>query len=207
MPSASPFCVKLETYLRIVNLPYEVVFLNDPRKSPKGKLPFIEDKGKKISDTSLITRYLEQAYNYQLDNELSKEQRATSLAYQRLVEEHLYWIIAYSRWVQPDNWKITKAAYFNEMPSLIRQFAPEMIRKKVIKALHAQGIGRHTCQEIYQMACDDVTSISNMLGNKEYFFNNQPSTLDAIVFAFIIAIFYTHHYRHPYKNKRRICLI
>lgn len=45
---------KLETWLRIAGIPYEVVDTPDPRKGPKGKVPFIEDGGVRIGDSSLI---------------------------------------------------------------------------------------------------------------------------------------------------------
>jgi hypothetical protein len=47
---ASPFCVKVEAYLRLAGLPYDTrsgaQYL---RKAPKGKLPYIEDKAKLIA--------------------------------------------------------------------------------------------------------------------------------------------------------------
>ena len=49
MPNLSHFCVKVETYLRMTGLPYQVT-ATLPIKAPRGKLPFIEDEGKKISD-------------------------------------------------------------------------------------------------------------------------------------------------------------
>jgi glutathione S-transferase len=58
IPNVSPFCCKLETWLRIARVPYEVVDTPDPRKGPKGKLPFIEDAGVRIADTSLIVDHL-----------------------------------------------------------------------------------------------------------------------------------------------------
>lgn len=58
VPNLSPFCCKLETWLRIARIPYEVVNTSDPRKAPKGKLPFIEDAGHRIGDTSLIVDHL-----------------------------------------------------------------------------------------------------------------------------------------------------
>jgi glutathione S-transferase len=58
IPNVSPFCCKLETWLRIAKVPYEVVDTPDPRKGPKGKLPFIEDGGVRIADSSLIVDYL-----------------------------------------------------------------------------------------------------------------------------------------------------
>jgi glutathione S-transferase len=50
IPNLSPFCSKLETWLRIAGIPYDVVDTPNPRKSPKGKLPFIEDAGLRIGD-------------------------------------------------------------------------------------------------------------------------------------------------------------
>jgi len=58
IPNLSPFCCKLETWLRITRVPYEVVDTPDPRKGPKGKLPFIEDAGMRIADSSRIVDHL-----------------------------------------------------------------------------------------------------------------------------------------------------
>src|SRR5690348_4249172 len=57
IPNLSPFCCKLETWLRMARIPYEVTTA-DPRGAPKGKLPFIEEAGVRIADTSLIIEHL-----------------------------------------------------------------------------------------------------------------------------------------------------
>jgi glutathione S-transferase len=46
----SPFCVKVETYLRMTKVPFRVV-VADGRKAPKQKLPVIEDGGKIVCDS------------------------------------------------------------------------------------------------------------------------------------------------------------
>ena len=51
LPNPSPFCMKLEVFLRLAEIPYEVVTWPDPRKAPKGKLPFIEHEGTRIADS------------------------------------------------------------------------------------------------------------------------------------------------------------
>ena len=58
VPSASPFCIKLETYLKMANLKYQNQYLDDPRKAPKGKLPYITDNDITIADSGLIIDYL-----------------------------------------------------------------------------------------------------------------------------------------------------
>jgi glutathione S-transferase len=62
IPNLSQACVKVETYLRMVDLPYEVRS-TVPMKGPKGKLPFIEDSGKKIADSRFIIEYLRRSYS------------------------------------------------------------------------------------------------------------------------------------------------
>lgn len=67
VPNVSPFCLKLETFLRLAGLEYQVKPVMDPRKGPKGKLPFITLDGKAIADTAIIMRTLQQYYEFDLD--------------------------------------------------------------------------------------------------------------------------------------------
>ena len=91
LPNASPFCMKLETWLRMAQLPYEAptMRMTDMRKAPKGKMPYIVDQGRVVSDSTFIIDYLKATYGDKLDNWLSPEQRAVALAFQRLLEENL----------------------------------------------------------------------------------------------------------------------
>ena len=41
-PNYSPFCVKLETYLKIAEIPYENIYTLDLKKNPKHQMPYIE---------------------------------------------------------------------------------------------------------------------------------------------------------------------
>jgi len=58
LPNASPFCMKLETYLRMAGLPYETVNDGNVLKAPKGKLPWIDDDGTRVADSSFIIEHL-----------------------------------------------------------------------------------------------------------------------------------------------------
>jgi len=188
LPNASPFCMKMETYLRMANLPYEVVTIHDPRKAPKGKLPFIDDAGKRIADSGLIIEYLKQKYGDSLDAHLSPAQKGISIALQRLFEEHLYWIAVYGRWVEPNNWEMVKKDYFGNLPALLRRFIPDMIRKKFMKAMHGQGVLRHSRDEIYQLGKEDLRAVSEILGSNAFMLGNEPTSIDASAYAFIANI-------------------
>jgi glutathione S-transferase len=183
--------MKVETYLRMAHIPFEIKILQDPRKAPKGKLPFIVDDGKTIADSSLIIDYLCKKYGDKLDAHLSKEQKAQALALKHLAEEHLYWIIVYSRWVDPAGWAIIKPAFFAALPGFMRNFIAEMIRKDMIKASKAHGLGRHTPEEVYQFGVEDLTAISHTLGDKPFMLGDKPTSLDATIYASLMNILHT----------------
>src|SRR5262245_63377238 len=58
LPDASPFVVKVETYLRMSGQKYEVV-TGDVRKAPRGQLPFVEIDGTRIPDSTAIIEFLD----------------------------------------------------------------------------------------------------------------------------------------------------
>ena len=43
--TASPFGLKLEAYMRLSGIAYRVEFDGNPRKAPKGRIPYITDDG------------------------------------------------------------------------------------------------------------------------------------------------------------------
>ena len=189
MPSPSPFCIKAEAYLKIAGLPYEAVYITDPRKAPKGKLPFIEVDGKRIGDSHFIINYLEQKAKNPLDHHLSESQKALSLITRRMLDEHLAWIIVYARWAPEKNANIIKNTFFAAMPKLIRGFLFRKIRNYMLQSMKFQGISRHSEQEIYELGKEDVHALSVLLGNNTiYFFGDTPSTLDVAAYAYIASI-------------------
>jgi glutathione S-transferase len=188
LPSPSPFCVKVETYLRMAELPYQAHNLSDPRKAPKGKLPFIRDDGKVIADSGVILDHLRASYGDKLDGDLSARDRATALGLRRMMEEHLYWYMVHVRWRLEPNWATVRQAFFSQLPLPLRLFLPRLVRKAVAKAMGAHGIGRHSEDELDRMALDDLTALSGYLGDKSYFMGDQPSELDAAAYAFLACI-------------------
>lgn len=188
LPNASPFCMKLETYLRMAKLPYQNKYVDDPRKAPKGKLPYIRDGEQTVADSSLIIQHLTRKYGDSLDAELTPEQIAQRTAMQRLVEEHLYWVMLYARWIDEDFWPTTKLAFFSHFPKLMRWMLPTLFRKGVIKAAYAQGIGRHSKDEIYQLGKEDLQAIATGLGDRPFFFGEKPTQIDASLYGFLANI-------------------
>lgn len=192
LPNASPFCMKVETYLRMADLPFETHTLRDPRKAPKGKLPYIDDDGEIVADSSLILEYLQKKYGDKLgDGSLSPADRAVAHALRALLDEHFYWAIVYSRWSDDAGWEVMRPTISRGMPPVVRSIVPGIIRGNVRKALHAQGLGRHSPDEIYAKGKADLTAVSEYLGDKPYIMGDAPRSIDATVYSYLASALYT----------------
>ena len=191
LPNGSPFCLKLETYLRMVEIPYESVWTNNLNDAPQGKMPYINDNGTLITDSNFIIDYLKSAYDYDLDSHLQTSELAVLIAMKRLIEDSLYWVVLYSRWREPRNWQKTSEELFGSLPPLIKPVVANMARVQTLKNLHAQGIGRHEAFEIYQIGIKDLTAISDFLGDKPYLMGEQISSLDASAYGLLANILWT----------------
>ncbi|MGI9132332.1 MAG: glutathione S-transferase family protein [Rhodoferax sp.] len=187
LPNASPFCMKLETYLRMAELPYVTppVALRELGKAPKGKMPYITDGDATLADSTLIIDYLKSRYGDPLDGWLDAAQRTVALAFQRLLEENLYWAVVYTRWIEPTGWQLTRDAFFGKLPLPLRWIVPPLARRGMRQQLHGHGMGRHSAAEIHGIGQRDITALATFLGDQPYFLGPRPSSLDAIAYAFL----------------------
>jgi glutathione S-transferase len=188
LPNASPFCMKLETYLRMAGLPYRNRYTGNLNRAPKGKLPYIEDDGKALGDSGLIVEYLKATYGDPLDAGLSAELKTRAHAIRRLLEESLYWPLLYSRWIDEAGWQLTRSAFFDPMPWPIKTLLPPLARSAIRKELRGQGTGRHVAADIYRLGCADIDALAGMLGNGQYFLGSEPTSVDASAYAFLANI-------------------
>jgi glutathione S-transferase len=174
--------------LRINKLPYEIVETL-PLKAPRGKLPYIEDQGRIISDSRVIVDYLKNTYGDNDKTLLSSEQQGISVAFQRLLEEHLYWASMVTRWNYTDeNWQTNKQAIFGGLPPIARDLAAALYRIKIKGQLKGHGLGRLKPEEIFALAKEDIGSLSDFLGSKPYFMGAKPTSLDASAYGILVNI-------------------
>lgn len=190
LPNPSPFCLKLETYLRMAGLAYKVETIKGRIKSATGKAPYIELDGKLMSDSGLIIESLERANGHPVDGKLTLAERAQSLAFQRLMEEHLYQAAVFARWLDPDHPAETSgyARAVIGLKGLLGKFIPPLVQKNVKKSVWHHGLGRHPVETIWKLGIDDVTALGHWLGARPWCFGDKPTVMDAVLFAFIASI-------------------
>lgn len=189
LPDPSPFVLKVDAFLRINELPFErkngLPFL---RQSPKGKLPFIDDQGQTVADSSFIFDHLRSAYKLSIDDWLSDEQKAIAYLVSKSIDENFYWCLIHGRWMREESWPIVKRELFAKLPFPMRAIVPHVVRKGVKESLFKHGMGRHTDDEIHEIARKSLTSFSDLLGDKPYVFGDQPCSLDATLYGFLAQV-------------------
>lgn len=188
LPSISPFCLKLETYLRMVDLSFERVTEATPLRAPKKKLPYIEHEDKVVGDSNFIIEYLNRRYNYNLNAKLTASERATAHALLRLLEENLYWAMVYDRWMVESNWRTFKPALLGLVPMLVRPLVERMAKRGVWQELVGHGIGRHSPEEIHAIGMRDMNALADFLTEKPFFMGNEPTEIDASAYGLLANI-------------------
>ena len=113
---------------------------------------------------------------------------AQSLAFQRLLEENLYFVLLYSRWVDESGWKAIKKEFSPLFPFFLGTPFLRLLRRELRQQAFSQGIGRHSREEIYQIGARDLLALSSFLGKKNYFMGENWTPIDATLFAFLSTI-------------------
>ena len=185
MRDASPFVLKLETYLRLSGLEYNTNLVMDPRKAPKGKLPYITDGDETIADSSLCITYLKAKYGNPLGEGFSPQQHAIGHAVKTMFEERTYWVLVNDRWMDKDNQIVIRDAWFGAIPVFIRGFIFGKIIKSMKRDMHGHGIGRHTDEEIFALGLADIKAFESVLGDKAYLLGDSPSEYDASCYGLL----------------------
>jgi len=187
LPDPSPFVTKAEMLLKMAGQPY-AVDTGGFNKAPKGKLPYIIDDGETIADSTFIRWHLEKKYQIDLDRGLGAEQRAVAWAFEKMLEEHLYWAMVHARWMDDANFDKGPRNFFRTIPAPIRPVLVPMIRRQVRRALHSQGMGRHSPEEIVALGIRSIDATADFLGTKPYMMGLEPTGLDATAFAFLAGV-------------------
>lgn len=190
-PDSSPFVTKAMLLLKIAGLPYETN-TKGFNKAPKGKLPYIDDAGTIVADSTFIRMHIEKKYGIDFDRHLAPEQKANAWAVEKMLEDHFYWAVVESRWCNDVNFQRGPANFFSAIPWPMRSVIAPMVRNKIRAQLKAQGMGRHTRQEIELLAAKDLDALAAILGDKPYLMGSAPCGTDATAGAFVIGALCPH---------------
>ncbi len=182
LPHPSPFVIKADVLLKMSGLEYREMLMTFSG-APKGKVPYISDDGLVLGDSYFIRRHLETRYKIDYSGGYDAKKLALAWTVERMLEEHLYFLSVYERWLIDENFEKGPRQFFNMAPAPIRPVLRMMVRQKVRKMLKAQGLGRHTAPERLELGIGDVNSVASLLGDNSYLLGDNICGADATVFG------------------------
>lgn len=185
MMNASPFCMKVEVFLKLAGLPYRVNDRLPPMRLPKGKLPALRDGDTLVCDSQAIIEHLQQHWRAQIPPALLRPEQGADLALRRLLEEHFYFTALWGRWIADRAVTQVASAFFGALPAPLRRPVAWLVRRKMRRDLQGQGLGRHSPAEIQAHAIADLDAVEAMLGDRPFFGGAEPGALDATAYAFL----------------------
>lgn len=181
-PNFSPFCVKLETYLKIAGIPYEPKYTINLKKNPKKKMPYIELDGEIIGDSTIIVNKLIQLHGDKVDAWLTNEQRILSGAFQRLLENHLTELLIYFRGIYPPGRQQFFTIVFSRSSFMRKMIGKYIYTKKLNRRMQYSPVtAGFSIEELLIRAKHDFYTLSQYLADKPFIFGAQPCSVDAML--------------------------
>ena len=179
----SQFVLKVETYLRMAGIEFQTRSLGAgfAETAPKGKLPYIEHDGERIADSGFIIDYLKAHFGDSLDGSLSAVDRARGHTIRRMIEEHIWWVMARERWSAPET------PYWNT-PGLLQgvdEATYEGARDDNLRKCLEHGVGGFTEDELDARGREDLDALAALLGTQAYLLGEQATSVDATAYAFL----------------------
>lgn len=187
LPDPSPFVMKTWILLRQSGLDHRIVAAGPAalNKAPKGKLPFIDDDGVIIADSTFIRLHLERAHGVDFEAGLSSERKAWAWAMEKFCEDHLLWFAVHDRWLDDANFQRGSIRFFDGVPAIARPVVIALMRRRMRKRLDAQGVGRHSPDERAELARRAIDAMADALGDRPFLTGDEPRGVDAAFAAFV----------------------
>ncbi len=154
-----------------------------PFKGPTKTIPYVEDDGQKVGDSSLIIAHLKARHGDSLDAKWGAEDHARGHALESIVEGSLYWLMMCVRWGSDEGFAAISSVLGEGIPALARPLVMRSIRAGTLKRLWAEGTGRLPEEARQARGKADIDTIATFLGNRHYALGDTPSSYDATVYG------------------------
>lgn len=193
LSSLSPFCMKVDTYLRLTKIPYSVTNRVHNFGVAYGKLPAIRDADVVIADSRFILEHLSAKNRGGLDQGLTASEKHQHHLVQVMFEENLYFANYFFRVAWDPGWKVMEPLFSSFLPFGLGRFIPSelLVRRRGLAQINAQGIGHLKPDEVMAEVSRDVIALAHILADRPYFGGDNPRSVDCTAYAFLAGIIMT----------------
>ncbi|ORZ41567.1 hypothetical protein BCR44DRAFT_122777 [Catenaria anguillulae PL171] len=208
--SSDPDCLVWQCLLQFSGLKYDLVLCDEPLMSPTGQLPFlVSEKGRIISDRDRLLRYIatragapentarvhaEAARGARPDVRLllpedlgaGTNAGAQAHAYLALMDAKLWPALRFNWWIEPRNLPYVQRLYADGVyPRPIDALVFGARQSKVAAEWRQLGVNP---DDVYVGAAEALEALADKLADKTFFFGDNPSVVDAVLFAALHSI-------------------
>ncbi|KAL9848780.1 metaxin-2 isoform 2-T2 [Geothlypis trichas] len=182
----------VQAFLQMCNLPIRVICrANAEYMSPSGKVPFIHVGNQVVSELGPIVQFVK-AKGHSLSDGLDEVQKAEMKAYMELVNNMLLTAELYLQWCDDVTVEeITHPRYGSPYPWPLNRILSYQKQWEVRRKMKAIGWAGKTLEQVLEDVDQCCHALSQRLGTQPYFFNKQPTELDALVFGHLFTILTT----------------
>lgn len=191
LTSINPRCMVVEGFLRVANIAHQVIIDDTSEANLDYSMPAIRDNGISISGSDNILHYLQSKLDFSMDGHLSQQQQTLHHCARRMLNEHLHWVLIYSRWAEDDCNKALVKHLFADIPPPLSGIKAKKLRKYYMQQLEAQGFGKSDANLVYQQAEKDIDTLATILSDRNWFGGDFVSQLDLYAQAYLTQIMIT----------------
>jgi glutathione S-transferase len=195
----SPFCQKVAKALQHKGLDYQTVDYNGAMAakaqtlSKVGKLPVIDIDGQRVHDSTLIARYLDQAFPdlpplYPHD----ALARAQVELWEDWSDELLYWYEVYFRVNNAEALDQAVTVSVMGRPAYERALIKPMLKVALKTQLYFQGLGKLSASDVEQEFDRHIARIELVLGSTGWLVGEQKTIADIAVSTQLAEMMRTH---------------
>ncbi|XP_065334854.1 metaxin-1 [Cloeon dipterum] len=198
LPSVDIQCIRIMMYARICGAPVQCRTVRTPFFSPSGKLPVFRHGSHTLTNFDDIAAYLHRK-NFG-PTQLVESQRCETVSYAAYLEEKLLPALLHIWWVNEKNYiELTRPWYAKALRLPFNFYYPGRYEQDAKLRLQScyNGTPDEIETQVYNDAEQCLNSLSQKLGDSQYFGGNCPFALDATIFAYLAPLL-----RAPFPSNR-----
>lgn len=186
LPSASPFCLKLESWLRLAGLPYTLMEAHELQGSSKRALPrVISESGRTMEGLRRVMLHIRAEARTDPDAWLTTDERVFAQAVGHLYADWLVPAMVWLGWVQEESWPGLRAVYLSQEGQTLPA-AADPLRDHLSLRIGELALREDEREKVEELVLREIESLADFLGSKPFFFGDQPSSVDCTLFALLV---------------------
>lgn len=182
-------CLGVRTFLKMCSLPFtRELRINAEEMSPSGSVPFLQAGVFLVAEFDPIVAFVG-LRGFQLSQDLSETEKSDLRAYCSMVSRILGNAEKYLSWMMDTiAVEVTQPRVGAVHPWPLNWMIPMMKKCEVKSQLKSLGWANKSLEEVLNEIKSCCQALSERLEQQKYFFGDQPTELDALVFGHLFSL-------------------